>query len=144
MPTGFPPVKYRIHEFEIMRFQTENIGMAELKIRTLIADDCEQMGEKIRQLLVTMDGIEYVGTARDGEETVRLCQSLRPDLVIMDLQMPVMNGIEAARALTVCAPETRVALTSACGPEGTIRFPGLGAMEFIPKAQLWRALPGLV
>jgi DNA-binding NarL/FixJ family response regulator len=127
-----------------MRFEAENLPMSEKMIRTLVADDCEQLSAKMRELLETMPGMEVVGVASNGEEAVRLSEKLRPDLVIMDLQMPVMNGIEAARALAICLPKTRVVLTSAYGPEGTIRFPGLSAMEFVPKAQLWRALPVLV
>ena len=123
--------------------QTENNQRP--KVRTLLVEDCLVMADKLRELMATLPEIETIGFAVNGEEAVRLAQALRPELVLMDIQMPVMNGIEAARELRICLPETRVILTSATGPaEGMLQLPGLGPVEFLPKARLWDALPRVI
>jgi DNA-binding NarL/FixJ family response regulator len=66
--------------------------------RVLLAEDHTLVRAGVRTLLESA-GIEVVGDACDGREAVRLCASLRPDLAILDVAMPVMNGIEAARAI---------------------------------------------
>ncbi len=68
-------------------------------IRVLLADDQRVVREGLGTLLGLLDGIELVGTAADGEEAVRLAGELAPDVVLMDLRMPRMDGIEAIRML---------------------------------------------
>jgi len=77
-------------------------------IRVLICDDQVVVCEGLRAILSTAPGIEVVGIANDGEEALKLVESLQPDLVLMDLKMPVMNGIEATRQIRERFPNVRV------------------------------------
>jgi two-component system response regulator NreC len=77
-------------------------------IRVLLADDHRMLREGIRALLERQDDITVVGEASDGRETVRLAASLCPDLVVMDVSMPLLNGIEATRQIKRDCPKVRV------------------------------------
>src|ERR687883_819324 len=69
------------------------------KIRVLIADDHPLFAVTLEALLATDPRIEVVGAARDGKEAVRLWRKLRPDVILMDISMPVMDGFEATRRI---------------------------------------------
>jgi DNA-binding NarL/FixJ family response regulator len=68
-------------------------------IRVLIADDHRLFAEALEAILAADDRIEVVGQAADGREAVRLARDLRPDVVLMDISMPLLDGIEAARQI---------------------------------------------
>jgi len=74
----------------------------------LIADDHPLVLSGLRALLETLDGIEVVGEAVDGREAVRVAMSLRPDVAVMDLQMPELDGVEATRQIAERLPGTAV------------------------------------
>ena len=74
--------------------------MADDKIRVLIADDQELVRSGYKAILSTYPDFEIVGVAANGKEAVELAQQLRPDVVLMDIRMPELNGIEAARDIT--------------------------------------------
>ncbi len=78
------------------------------KIRVVLADDHRMLREGIRALLERQDDIEVVGEAADGREAVRLVSQLRPDVVVMDVSMPLLNGIEATRQIRRDCPTARV------------------------------------
>ncbi|MFN8472010.1 MAG: response regulator transcription factor [Anaerolineae bacterium] len=78
------------------------------KIRVLIADDHPIFRHGIGTLLETAPDMAVVGEATNGEEVVNLAESLAPDVVLMDLQMPVFSGIEATRQIAQCCPFARV------------------------------------
>jgi two-component system, NarL family, nitrate/nitrite response regulator NarL len=69
------------------------------KIRVLVADDQPLFAETLEALLATDRRIAVVGAARDGKEAIRLWQELRPDVILMDISMPVMDGFEATRRI---------------------------------------------
>jgi DNA-binding NarL/FixJ family response regulator len=69
-------------------------------IRVMIADDQEVVRAGFAALLDTRDDITVVGTARDGQDAVTVAMAHRPDVILMDVRMPVLNGIEATRAIT--------------------------------------------
>lgn len=81
-------------------------------IRVLLADDHPLVIDGIQARLESEGGIEVVGQAGNGREAIELVQSLQPDVVLMDVSMPVMNGLEATRELRLCSPETRVLILS--------------------------------
>jgi DNA-binding NarL/FixJ family response regulator len=77
-------------------------------IRVLLADDQELVRSGFRLILELADGIEVVGEAADGREAVRLAKELQPDVVLMDVRMPELDGIEATRQLRHAGVEARV------------------------------------
>lgn len=77
-------------------------------VRVVICDDQVVVCEGLRAILSTAAGIEVVGIAYDGEEAVKLVAQLAPDVALMDLKMPQMNGVQATRVIRAQYPHTRV------------------------------------
>ncbi len=78
------------------------------KIRVLVVDDHMVVRSGLEQLLATTDDIELVGTASNGNEAIAAVASLQPDVVLMDLSMPELDGVEATRRITADHPSSRV------------------------------------
>jgi two-component system response regulator AlgR len=81
--------------------------------RVLIVDDEPPARERLRRLLGELDGVEIAGEAGNGEQAVRLAGELRPDVVLLDVRMPGMNGLEAARHLALFEAPPAVVFTTA-------------------------------
>jgi len=79
-------------------------------IRVLIADDRLSSRNGLKALLVTQPGIEIVGEAADGQETILFVEQCRPDVVLMDVRMPLIDGLEATRNIKDRWPEVKVIL----------------------------------
>jgi NarL family two-component system response regulator LiaR len=86
---------------------------ASTPIRVMIVDDHDMVRRGLVTFLMVCPDLELVGEATDGEEALRLCEQVRPDVILMDLVMPKMNGTEATRAIRERWPQVQVvALTS--------------------------------
>jgi DNA-binding NarL/FixJ family response regulator len=104
------------------------------RVRVLVADDHRLFAESLTVMLEMGDEIEVVGIAGDGREAAALSALLCPDAVVMDLDMPVMDGIEATSLLRRSSPRTAVViLTASRDPEDEQRAREAGAVAFLHK-----------
>lgn len=87
--------------------------MSPALIRVLIAEDHAVVREGTRQILASDSGIEVVGEAEDGQRALELAAALKPDVLVLDLRLPKVTGIEVARRIQTQAPETRILVLSA-------------------------------
>jgi DNA-binding NarL/FixJ family response regulator len=78
------------------------------KLRILIAEDSAPFRQGLRGLLQSVDSLEVVGEATSGQEAIQLAGQLQPDIVLMDLQMPGLNGIEATRQIVYTSPHISI------------------------------------
>jgi DNA-binding NarL/FixJ family response regulator len=103
-------------------------------IRVLLADDQRVVREGLGTLLGLLDGIELVGTAADGEEAVALAERFDPDVVLMDLRMPRVDGIEAIRRLSERGERPRaIALTTYADDASVLGALRAGARGYLTK-----------
>jgi DNA-binding NarL/FixJ family response regulator len=117
-------------------------------LRVVVVDDSEVVRMKLRGLLETNEGFELIGEAENGEAGLRIVQEHQPDLVIMDLRMPGMSGIEATWQLGTVAPSSRVlVLTVSAEQEDVTDAIMAGARGYVVKgakdAEIMAALRGV-
>lgn len=108
--------------------------MSAAPLRVVIADDQRVVREGLALMLDLLEGIEAVGAAADGEEALALVASERPDVVLMDLRMPRLDGVEATRRLAAAHPEVGVvALTTYADDETVVAAVRAGARGYLTK-----------
>lgn len=115
------------------------------QLSVLLVDDSRSVLAQLEGMIADIDGVSVVGTARDGAEAIRMVSELRPDLVLMDIVMPGMDGMSALRVLHANQPHVKVAMVSSVGgaasrAEEAFR---LGAVQVLGKPFDSQILSGL-
>ena len=112
-------------------------GMGSDRVRVVIADDQRLFAEALEAILSTDGRISVVGRAADGREALDLAREHRPDVVLMDIAMPVMDGIDATRAIRDEVPGTCViVLTGSAANQDISRARSAGASGYVTKDQI--------
>lgn len=106
-------------------------------IRLVIADDQRLMREGLSMIFELEDDIEVVGSAANGEEALRLVEQYRPDLVLMDIRMPHMDGIEGTKRILAVAPQTKILMLTTFNDKELI----ISALESGAKGYLLKDMP---
>jgi two-component system chemotaxis response regulator CheB len=107
----------------------------EKKIRVLVVDDSAFMCKVLQEIINSDPQLEVAGQARDGRDAVALAESLRPDVITMDINMPHVDGLQATEMIMSQHPRPIVIVSSESreGASGTLRALELGAIDFVPK-----------
>ena len=107
------------------------------RIRVVIADDHRLFAEALEAILEGDSRIDVVGRARNGQEAVELVSTLDPDLVLMDISMPVMDGVEATSQIMDTAPEVRVLMLTGSNSSADVdRSRRAGAAGYVTKDRI--------
>jgi DNA-binding NarL/FixJ family response regulator len=110
-------------------------------IRVLVVDDHVFLREGIRAIIQSQGDMQVVGEAENGQEAVTQFEQLKPDIVLMDLQMPVMNGVEAIETILATEPHARIiVLTTYSGDAQALRALKAGAVGYLLKSGLRKEL----
>jgi NarL family two-component system response regulator LiaR len=115
------------------------------KIRVLVADDHPAFREGLVRVMAEQGDIEVIAQAGDGEEAVKLVGQLHPDVAVLDVAMPKLNGIEATKSIKAASPDTAVLIVSAYGYAPYV----LGAVEagasgyLLKDARLWELVSAI-
>lgn len=105
---------------------------AETNVRVLVVDDQEPFRRAMAAVVEATDGFEIVGTAETGEESVQATRDLRPDLVLMDVNLPGIDGVEATRLINE-QPDRPVVVLLSTYDEDEFDRDGCGASSYVPK-----------
>jgi DNA-binding NarL/FixJ family response regulator len=106
-------------------------------VRILLVDDFERFRSFTSSLLRKQPGFQIVGDASDGPEAVQKAEELKPDLVVLDIGLPKLNGIEAARQIRLVSPDSKILfLTGNHDPEVAREALGTGAAGYVAKSDV--------
>jgi DNA-binding NarL/FixJ family response regulator len=107
------------------------------QVSVLLADDNGFFREALEAILQAEDQIRVIGRAGDGEEAARLASELEPDVIVMDLSMPVLDGFEATRAIGERVPETAVVVLTGSAEQSDVeRARQAGASAYVTKDRI--------
>src|ERR687898_975147 len=119
----------------------ERSNSVDQPLRVLVADDHPLFREGLRAMLTSVRDMEFVGEASTGEEAVSLADELQPDVVVMDIQMPGVGGIEATRTIVESNPHVQVLVVTMFEDDGTV-FAAMraGARGYVLKGANYREM----
>ena len=105
------------------------------RVRVLIVDDSAFMRKVLQSIIATDPQLEIIGEARDGREAIAMNESLRPDVISMDIMMPHVDGLQATEQIMAHHPRPIIIVSSEAkeGADATLRALELGAIDFVPK-----------
>ncbi len=111
------------------------------KIRVILADDKECIRDRLRPLLERHPSIQFLGEARDGQEAIHLVNQVNPEIALLDIEMPCLDGIDAARIIQAKFPEVSILFLSAYADKGFIHvLQEEGFPDYIVKDQAFISL----
>lgn len=114
-------------------------------LRILLVDDSAQVRQELGQLLELSGAVEIVGEAANGREAIRLATELSPEVIIMDLEMPGLDGCAATSQIKQHLPNTRVVMLSVhASPEDKLRAQAAGVDRFVVKGASYYVLLGAI
>jgi DNA-binding NarL/FixJ family response regulator len=113
--------------------------------RIVVVDDFRGWRQTVSKIVEQLPDFEVVGEAADGEEAVQLAEQLKPDLIVLDIGMPKLNGVEAAKRIFHVSPASKVIFLSQENDLDTIQAVlSLGASAYVNKIQARTQLPGAI
>lgn len=118
---------------------------SEGRIGVLVVDDNEQFITVLAAILADEEGLQLLGAAENGERAVELARELEPQVVLMDISMPVMGGFEATRRIVAECPATRVLMvTGSSSDEDRAQAREAGAVGYVQKERILDELSGAI
>jgi DNA-binding NarL/FixJ family response regulator len=111
-------------------------------VRVLVVEDFDQFRRLICSMLGRMPGLQIVGEASDGLEAVREAEKLQPDVILLDIGLPTLNGMEAARQIRALSPQSKIIFVTQESDPGIVEGAlNLGAKGYVVKIQAATDLP---
>lgn len=118
---------------------------APMPIRVALIDDHAHIHELVTLALASQEDIQLVGRGMDGKEAILLCQSLMPDMVLMDVVMPKMDGVEATRHIRELFPQIKIVVLSSYHDDDSVRtMMDAGAVGYLLKSAIAQDLASMV